>query len=90
LFLKEGGVLMVPPISYPLIRRQKKRLHLLLHPQKPNWLIVSTIGYEILQFCDGERKKEGLSDIQLYIKEISRKGWIFSPQKKPHYILSCP
>lgn len=89
---------MVRAITCPLIHRQKKGLHLLLHPQKPYWLIVNTVGYEILQHCDGtideeriadilanhygKRKEELLPDIQLYVEEISRKGWFFTPQKK--------
>jgi hypothetical protein len=54
---------MVPAITCPLIHRQKKGLHLLLHPQKPYWLIVNTIGYEILQFCNGTINVEGIAGI---------------------------
>jgi len=89
---------MVPFITSPVIHRQKQNLHLILHPQKPCWLIINAIGYEVLQFCDGtrdvegiagiladhygKRKEEVLPDIQLFVEEIFRKGWFSPPSKK--------
>lgn len=84
----------VPEIPAGLLRVGRDGLHLLLHPDRPEWLVVNEVGWEIARLCNGEMKVEGiarvlaarydidqataLSDVEGYLLHLSRARFLKS------------
>jgi hypothetical protein len=53
-----------PKIPLNVFHKQKGSLHLLLHPDKPHWLVVNDLGWEIIKLCNG---RHDVDDIVSFI-----------------------
>ncbi len=52
-----------PHVPTPLMHEEKEGLHLLLHPEKPLWIVVNLVGLQIARLCDGEHTVQNIAAI---------------------------
>ncbi len=80
-----------PKIPSNIFHIQKGSLHLLLRQDKPGWLVVNDLGWEIAKLCDGkndikkitssiaakynEKPAKVFNDTNTYLTQLSRSGF---------------
>jgi len=83
-----------PKVPLNIFHKQKGRLHLLLHSDKPHWLVVNDIGWEIAKLCDGRHDVNEIisfisakygtqphivyGDVDTYLNHLSRTNFLLN------------
>ncbi len=96
--MKSDVSAIYPKLMSGIYHRQQGDKHLLLHPNKPSWLVVNNLGWEITKLCDGTRDADEIisviaarycmspsliqNDIITYLSNLSNTSLLLNYTKK--------